>query len=174
MEIKVQDIPPEGRLLSYEENPTDWSLSEKGLILEGPIRVLLKLTKHSQEEVYIRGSLCTVVSSECSRCLKRFSEPVESEFHINYVPLATLPPDEERELLRDDLDLHFYKGEHIDMDEVIEGQLHLAAPMRPLCKPDCLGLCPHCGQDLNIKRCPCSDQPTGPRFSELKNFFKKK
>ncbi len=175
MEVKVQDIPPEGLLLSYEEDPIDWGLSGKGLTLEGPIHVLLKLTKHSQDEVYIRGSFSTTVLLECGRCLKRFSEPIQSEFHINYAPLSAIPPEgEERELLRDDLDLHFYKGEHIEMDEVVEGQLHLAAPMRPLCKPDCLGLCPHCGQDLNVKRCPCSDQPTDPRFSELKNFFKKK
>lgn len=173
MEIKVQDIPSEGRLLSYDEDPAAWGLSEKGLALEGPIRVLLKLTKHSEDEVYIRGSLSAVFLSECSRCLRRFSEPVQSEFYVNYVPLSTIPPDEERELQRDDLDLHFYKGEHIELSEVIEGQLHLAAPMRPLCQPDCLGLCPHCGEDLNLKRCSCSDQPTDPRFSELKKFFKK-
>lgn len=173
MEIKVQDIPPEGRLLSYEENPTDWGLSEKGLTLEGPIRVLLKLTKHGQNEVYIRGSLSATVQSECGRCLKPVSEPIQSEFHINYVPLSTVPPDEERELLKEDLDLHFYKGEHIEIDEVIESQLHLATPMRPLCKPDCLGLCPQCGEDWNVKRCACPDQRTDLRFSELKNFFKK-
>ena len=174
MEIKVQDIPPEGRLLSYEVPPTEWGLPEKGVMLEGPIHVLLKLTKHSQEEVYIRGSLSTTILSECSRCLKRFPEPIQSEFHINYAPLATISPGEEKELLPDDLDLHFYKGEYIEIDEVIEGQLHLATPMRPLCKADCLGLCPHCGEDLNLKRCSCSDQPTDPRFSELKKFFEKK
>lgn len=174
MEIKVQDIPPEGRLLSYEQEPGEWGLSEKGLTLEGPIHVLLKLTKHGQNEVYIRGSLSATVLSECGRCLKRFSEPIQTEFHINYVPLSTISPEEERELLSDDMDLHFYNGEHIEIDEVIEGQLHLAAPMRPLCKPDCLGLCPHCGEDLNLKRCSCSDQPTDSRFSELKDFFKKK
>lgn len=175
MQIKVQDIPEEGRLLSYEEDPIDWGLSGKGLPLAGPIRVLLKLTKHSQDEVYIRGSFSTTINSECGRCLKEFSEPLQADFHINYVPLSTLPPEgEEQELLRDELDLHFYKGEYIEMDEVIEGQLLLAMPMRPLCRPDCLGLCPHCGQDRNLKPCACAEQATDPRFSELKNFFKKK
>lgn len=174
MEIKVQDIPPEGRLLSYEEDPAKWGLSEKGLRVEGLIHVLLKLMKHNQAEVYIRGSLSANILSECGRCLKRFSEPFQSDFHLDYVPLQTTPTEEERELLRDDLDLHFYKGESIETNEIVQGQLYLAAPMRPLCDPDCRGLCPHCGEDLNLKQCACPVAPSDARMIKLKDFFKKK
>jgi len=174
MEIKIQEIPSEGLLLSYREDPAHWGLAEKGLALKGEIDVLLKVIKHNELEVYIRGSLSAELISECSRCLKEFSEPVQSDFHVDYVPLAKVPSEQERMLLKEDLDLQFYAGDTIDVREVIEGQLFLVAPMRPLCQPDCRGLCPHCGEDLNRVTCSCATEPTDLRWAGLKDLFRKK
>lgn len=172
MEIKIQEIPEEGLLLSFAEDPSTWGLAEKGLAIEGPIRVLLKVIKHNDKEVYIRGSVSAEIRSECSRCLNQFSDPIQSEFHINYVPITEVHSEQERELLKDDLDLHFYKGDLIEVNEVIQSQLFLASPMRPLCKPECRGLCPQCGEDLNRIECSCPKDPPDVRWAELKNFFR--
>lgn len=174
MEIKIQEIPPEGLLLSYPEDPAQWGLAEKGLTLTGPIQVLLKAVKHNEKEVYIRGSVSAELLSECSRCLKKFPDPIQSEFHVDYVPLSNVPSEQERQLLKEDLDLQFYEGEVIDVREVIEGQLFLVAPMRPLCNPDCRGLCPHCGEDLNRVTCSCPKESIDLRWAGLKDLFKKK
>lgn len=174
MEIKIQEIPPEGLLLSYRQDPSQWGLAEKGLTLNGQIDVLLKVIKHNEKEVYIRGSLSAELLSECSRCLKNFSDPVQSDFYVDYVPLSKIPSEQERKLLKEDLDLQFYEGDTIDVREVIEGQLFLVAPMRPLCQPDCRGLCPHCGEDLNRVTCSCPTEPTDLRWAGLKDLLKKK
>ncbi|HLG21982.1 MAG TPA: DUF177 domain-containing protein [Candidatus Manganitrophaceae bacterium] len=174
MEIKVRDIPAEGLSLSYDEDPSEWDLEEKGLTVEGPIHVSLKVTKLNQNEVYIRGALSANLLSECSRCLKKFADPIQSDFHVDYVPESAISVQDEHELVPQDLDLHFYKEECIEVNDVIQGQLHLAAPMRPLCKPDCQGLCPHCGEDLNQKQCDCPKEPVDFRMTGLKDFFKKK
>ena len=173
MEIKIQEIPPEGLLLSYPEDPANWGLAEKGLTLSGMIQVLLKVIKHNEKEVYIRGSLSAELFSECSRCLKKFPDPVQSDFHVDYVPFSEISSEQERQLLKEDLDLQFYEGDTIEVKEVIEGQLFLVVPMRPLCQPDCRGLCPHCGEDLNRVTCSCPAEPMDLRWGGLKDLFKK-
>lgn len=173
MEIKVQEIPSEGLLLSYQEDPSSWGLSDKGLVVQGSIQVLLKVVKHNEKEVYIRGSLSAELLSECSRCLKQFTDGIQSDFHVDYVPLSEVPSEQERELLKGDLDLQFYKGDLIEVKEVIENQLYLTAPMRPLCNADCRGLCPQCGEDLNRVACSCSTEQSDLRWTGLKDFFKK-
>ena len=174
MEIKIQDIPPEGLLLSYEEDSEEWDLSERGYTIKGPVQVRVKAIKHSQQEVYIRGAISADVIGECSRCLKRFTSRIESDFHAQYVPRTAVPSEGERELVQEDLDVLFYDGESIDLREEVEGQLILATPMRPLCDEACRGLCPQCGQDLNIKQCACVQEIPDPRWAELKEVFKKK
>ena len=174
MEIKIHDIPEEGLLLSYEEDPKDWDLSESGFTIKGPVQVRVKAVKHNQEEVYVRGALSAEVSAECSRCLKPLSGRVEADFHAEYVPRNAVPTEGERELLEEDLDLLFYEGDSIDISEEVEGQLILATPMRPLCSEECRGLCPQCGQDLNLKECNCVQEIPDPRWAELKKLTEKK
>ena len=45
----------------------------------------------------------------------------------------------------EDLGVSFYKDDAIDLGEVMREQFYLALPMKPLCRPDCQGLCPICG-----------------------------
>lgn len=173
MEIKIHDIPPEGLLLSYEEGPENWDLSEKGFTIKGNVRVLVKAIKHNEGEVYVRGAITAEVVSECSRCLKPLTETLESDFHVEYVPRKTVPTGE-RELLQEELDLLFYEGETINIREEVEGQLILSTPMRPLCREDCRGLCPQCGQDLNVRQCACVVEAPDPRWAGLKEIFENK
>src|SRR3989454_3951410 len=41
----------------------------------------------------------------------------------------------------------------------------LAVPFSPQCRADCRGLCPQCGQDLNVGACACAPPPD-PRSEE--------
>lgn len=174
MEIKIQNISEEGLLLSYEEDPKYWNLSESGFTMKGPVQVRVKAIKHNQEEIYVRGALSAEVIAECSRCLKPLSSRVEADFHAEYVPRKGVPIEGERELVEEDLDLLFYEGDTIDISEEVEGQLILAMPMRPLCSEACRGLCPQCGEDLNLKQCDCVQEIPDPRWAELKKLTEKK
>ena len=45
-------------------------------------------------------------------------------------------------------------------------------PLKPLCRPDCLGLCPRCGTNLNASNCACAEERTeDPRLRVLKNLL---
>ena len=43
----------------------------------------------------------------------------------------------------------------------------LALPLAPLCRPDCAGLCPTCGADLNAGECSCPRGEVDPRWAAL-------
>ena len=73
------------------------------------------------------------------------------------------------ELATDDLDVYPYTGDVIDLEPLVREQFVLAVPYAPLCKDDCLGLCPQCGVDRNLTACEC-EKPIDPRFAALQGL----
>jgi len=59
----------------------------------------------------------------------------------------------------------------IDLGQTLRDEASLAIPLVPVCRPDCKGLCPTCGSDLNTD--PCSghaDESTSP-FGALRHLL---
>jgi uncharacterized protein len=52
-------------------------------------------------------------------------------------------------------------GGEVDLEPMVRDAVLLELPQAPLCRPDCLGLCPSCGADRNVESCTC-----GPRRDE--------
>lgn len=169
MKIQVQDIPPEGLHLSYAVEPTEWDLAEKGHTLLESAHIVLDALKHGEGEVYLAGELSAQIQGECSRCVKPITLPIQSSFHLEYLPAPRFSTNE-MALSSDALDLNFYQGDEIDIDDEMMGQCLLAVPMHPLCQPNCQGLCPQCGEDLNQVNCQCYSEPVDFRWAALKNF----
>lgn len=122
--------------------------------------------------VLVRARLDTRSSLTCGRCLDSFTRQsalfIEEEFFPT-VDLHTgrkLPPPAEGEgaLLID-------AGHTLDLTEVLRQYLLTDAPMKPLCRSGCLGLCPICGINLNRERCGCSAGRVDPRWGALAWFL---
>ena len=61
--------------------------------------------------------------------------------------------------------------DHIDTEPLLRDELLLAMPLAPVCRPDCKGLCPECGTDLNTGACSGHEsEPVSP-FAELRSLF---
>ncbi|MCU0281078.1 MAG: DUF177 domain-containing protein, partial [Acidimicrobiia bacterium] len=63
---------------------------------------------------------------------------------------------------------------YVDFLEVLSGDADavlLALPLRPICRPDCLGLCAVCGGDLNTGSCPGHDEAPGNPFAPLRDLL---
>jgi uncharacterized protein len=73
----------------------------------------------------------------------------------------------ERELLEEDLGLVVVAGEILETDPILIEQLQLNIPMKPLCRPDCKGLCPVCGADRNVTACSCAAPAGDVRWAAL-------
>jgi len=60
----------------------------------------------------------------------------------------------------------------LDLDGLLVSDVLLHLPSKFLCDPDCKGLCPDCGNNLNIQSCQCSKAAIDPRLAGLKDLLK--
>ncbi len=125
-------------------------------------------------QVRLVGTVKTTRACDCSRCLEAFAVPVDATFDLLYLPAGTTvapaSDDEEQELQADDVGVSFYKDDEIDLGDLVREQFYLALPMKPLCRPDCRGLCAVCGVNRNRETCNCSVAWIDPRLEGLKQF----
>jgi uncharacterized protein len=59
----------------------------------------------------------------------------------------------------------------LDVTELARQQLVVNIPMASVCRPDCRGICPHCGQNLNDARCDCPSPPADTRWERLQDLL---
>lgn len=178
MKIEVQHIPAQGAVLSFEKAASYFpSLlhlpQDDDISFIGPIRFDLEIRKES-DLVVAAGRLFFNVALTCSRCLAVFEETIEDRFELRFsrrIPEDVHPSGaDEIELTAEQIGLVFYKEDVIDLKEPLQEQVILALPFKPLCDPNCRGLCPHCGIDRNKQRCQCDDQKASTPFAVLKDL----
>ncbi|MCL2396136.1 MAG: DUF177 domain-containing protein [Acidimicrobiaceae bacterium] len=111
--------------------------------------------------IEVTGTVRAPWQGECRRCLG----PVRSELEAEVRELYTPPgvdrdggPDEETYELGPD---------HLDLLPLARDAVLLELPLAPLCRPDCAGLCPTCGADLNTSPCDCDTEVSDPRWAAL-------
>ena len=112
------------------------------------------------EGIWVRGTLAVGVDLQCVRCLA----PVERELEIELDERFQLPPidgEDKGEVYPIDVD------HHIDLKPVLREAVVVSTPMRVLCRVDCAGLCPTCGQDLKEGPCDCPTDDIDPRMAVL-------
>ena len=103
----------------------------------------------------------------CDRCGEWFEESHSFEFS------EILKKELDKESDGDENpDIIFYEGHIIDISDIIFNNIFMNLPSKYLCSEDCMGLCPHCGKNLNLEKCSCTDDVTDPRFDILDKFFK--
>lgn len=118
-------------------------------------------------EIHIVGHLETTVELTCARCLEAMVQEVRRDFDLFYRPLSTVARKEEVALGEEETEIGFFSGDGLYLSDVLAEQVILSLPMKPICKGDCRGLCPHCGANLNRERCGCVESFTDPRLSGL-------
>lgn len=103
----------------------------------------------------------------CNRCLAERSEGTRADFDLMIDTAKGREPAAEVELNEDDFGVLHLEGDDLDTEPLVLEQLQLNVPMKPLCRPDCKGLCPHCGADLNTTACGCAAKVVDPRWAAL-------
>jgi uncharacterized protein len=116
------------------------------------------------------GRTETTLEVPCSRCVEPMVVPVDTSFDLRYQPHTTNTGEGEQEIEEDDLTTAFYQHDEIDLEQLMREQFYLALPMKPLCTPDCRGLCPTCGTNLNRGGCDCKEEWQDPRLAALKQL----
>ena len=124
----------------------------------------------SGSDILLQGHLNTAVEVICARCLEPIREPIHSDFDLFYRPMKEIAKEEEVELAEADLEVGFYQGNGVQLEDALKEQILLALPMRSLCRPDCKGLCPQCGQNRNLVQCGCPPQVADIRWAALEGL----
>ncbi|MBI4889771.1 MAG: DUF177 domain-containing protein, partial [Acidobacteria bacterium] len=96
--------------------------------------------------------------------------PVENEFDLFYRPVVKTSNHAEVHLEEGEIDISFYEGDSVGLRDALREHVLLSVPMQTTCRPDCKGLCPECGANLNEKPCNCAEQKVDPRWSALKDL----
>lgn len=183
MKIQIAAIPDEGQ--SFTLNPSDlWvrELVAQALPKESPdLKSLNCQVTINRVDKYLNlsGTFKINLHVSCDRCLRDITVPLAIPLKMHLSPMYNSERDRERaerqgediELDAQDLEFNFYKGSELDVAEIIREEVVLELPTGFLCSPDCKGLCPSCGANLNQTICGCAEKkPVDPRWNALKEL----
>lgn len=182
MELQVGPLLREqGRTQAFAvDEPCPPDLVEAGVeACRGPVHIEGRATS-TGDGVLVQGHVTVPVTMVCSRCLSPYPLEVEADFQEEFVPRTRprVPGEAEeanpegRDAVADDEDeVEFFDNNRIDLGPLIREQLVMALPMKSLCRDDCRGLCPVCGQNLNLGTCDCQVDETDPRLAVLRDLW---
>jgi uncharacterized protein len=161
-------LSPHGstRRFSFEEEAA--SLAEPSVV--APVRgdCTLMRTGHG---ILADCRFETALSQECARCLEPATSQVSGRLQEEFLPTVDVRTGSP---LPGELDADAFpiSEDHVvNLGEAIRQHVLMAAPLRPLCRPDCEGLCPDCGQNLNEQRCACAPAGEDSPFNTLKQLL---
>jgi uncharacterized protein len=119
------------------------------------------------EGVLATGTARVVAIGECVRCLESVEQPLDVDIQELYVyddgdgAAAGGDGSDDIRRLEDDL---------LDLEPVLRDEVVLALPLKPLCAPDCAGLCPECGVRLADAPGHAHEADIDPRWAALRRL----
>jgi len=122
------------------------------------------------EEIRVRGHLKGLLIAECDRCLEPIEFPLDGDFDLCYRPAESDWGEEPASLSEQENDAGFYDGNGLPLADVVREQVLLWLPMQRICREECKGICPQCGQNRNEIECGCLVERIDERWAALKNI----
>lgn len=119
--------------------------------------------------ILVQARMETLISEMCSRCLSPYTQQLLVEFQEEFYPTVEvnlgyrLPPPEDSSAFTID------ENHVLDLQEAIRQYTEISFPLKPLCRPECAGLCPRCGKNLNEGPCDCPPV-ADPRWAALRDL----
>ncbi len=135
MKIDTNKIQLGGSILEEEISPSILDLETDIVKFLGPLKVRAEVSRITNA-VTVELGLSGSTHLRCSRCLSEFKVNLNKNIRLNYQVNKAQPL--------------------IDLDQDIKEEIILDYPIKPLCKPDCKGLCAKCGKNLNEGGCSCA------------------
>jgi uncharacterized protein len=142
------------------EAPADLGIAVIGVPEGAPLELDLRL-EAVVEGVLVTGTAHAPLAGECVRCLT----PLTDEVEVDVQELFTYP-----ESGAGDDEASRLDGGLADLEPVLRDAIVLELPFQPVCRPDCRGLCPECGQDLNGADEHSHAEAIDPRWAGLAQF----
>lgn len=122
-------------VFTFRQEPKELDIDAPGINTSLPVEIKAEALR-IQDRLELTIGLESAVTMQCSRCLRETEFTFTKNFRLDYL------------LTKQDT--------AIDITEDVRQELMLEYPLMPLCKPDCKGLCPKCGENLNEGDCKCA------------------
>jgi uncharacterized protein len=135
-----------------------------GVTLSAPLRVEGRFSGAGEGKYFWHARMETSLRLECRRCLSPVDVPLSQELELLFVA--------EQGALDDDVGCYAIPGRatELDLRGPLREELLLAVPQFVECSPDCRGLCPDCGANLNAGPCGCRPK-RDPRWGALSDLL---
>lgn len=166
MKLDLSEIAQHIGMHATQEIDEPCFAQDEELECVSPVKGKLDVT-NTGSLLLIRGKVHTDVRLSCGRCLTDIVVPVEGEideqFRLVHLgdAIFAVPEDEE------ETGGTLVNNNVLDLSELIRQNLLVGIPIQPLCTPDCRGLCPTCGQNLNAGQCACPAETIESPFQAL-------
>ena len=118
-------------------------------------------------DIRLKGSFRGLFEVPCARCVEPVEIPLSAEFDLIFRPAEADSEALERSITAPETEIGYYQKDSLLLEDVLREQVLLSLPVRTLCKPDCKGLCPRCGENRNHHPCTCEEGPSDPRWEAL-------
>lgn len=164
LEFDLHRLEREGKLRLHAAVSQDDPLwNDSGLSFAASLDVDLEAATMAGGGVWVRGTFAGALGQECRRCLKPVEVPIREEVALLFRPEEEIDEDHDGEIRPLEGD-----GNVLDLSKSIREEVILAAPPYGVCDPECKGLCPTCGTNLNEDTCECAGDDPDPRWDALR------
>lgn len=157
----TRQVEISGDLLDIDENnagPTH---------VEGSA-VLLRTETGVLVTAQVRAKLIQI----CRRCLEPVLHEIEFELEEEFVPSIDIRTGLRLPIAdKDSPELLIDEHHILDLTEVLRQHVVINGVGFGLCRPDCKGLCPTCGHNLNLGPCQCASTAIDPRLTVLSKLL---
>ena len=154
---------PIGSVRQHQVQETNVTLDDiQAKRLEG----WLKFTR-TDIGIWVKGRLKIEVSSQCSRCLEGFDSPLDTEISEQFYPAVELTTGAAIAAPVLEEAFRISPTNVLDTREALRQNIISRLPMKPLCNPECAGICPECGVNRNKAECHCEVRTVDPRWERL-------
>ncbi len=152
--------------MQVDTDMTQVSIKEETFQIAEKSPVRFTFTNIGKNKALIEGEAEFIFAMSCDRCLK----PVESKMTLRF-SRNIYSQDGEEIISEEEDELGFMEGYQLKVEELLNNEIMINWPMKVLCKPDCKGICPKCGKDLNTGDCECDTFVPDPRMAVIKDIF---
>lgn len=155
--VLVSDLMhrPGARRRVSVEGPVEQMRVGTSAVPAGSVLGVDALLEWVQDGILVSGKVSSSWIGECRRCLR----PLDGTTKTQVRELFELHPT--------DKDSYTIRHDHLDLEPLAREAAALDLPIAPLCRDDCAGLCPECGQDLNDAACGCPAPDRDLRWAAL-------
>lgn len=169
MFVNLSDVLTTEGKVEKLEIPLEMTVFSNGtesfdILEKSPVSIVLANT--AKDEARAEGRCSLSFRAACDRCLSDTAVAMEIEFSRTFVSPEADASDEDAEDNRRLMD-----GYQLDAEALMYDEIVVNWPVKILCREDCKGVCPVCGQNLNERECGCDTFVPDPRMAAIKDIF---